>query len=86
MINKRLLKVFKEIQKLDNLDLELLSHLNEFQVKILKELLNKKYLNNDFIFNSIKRNLSRAQKYRSYNELIKNKTIYKKSLKTFLTR
>lgn len=84
MINKKLLKVFKEIEKLDSIDLKLLGRLNEFQIKILNRLLNKKILSNDYIFNKIKSDLSRAQKYRAYNELIKYKTIYKKKLKTYL--
>lgn len=84
MINKKLLKVFKEIDELDNFSLKILGQLNEFQIKILKELSKHKNLNNDYIFNNIKTDLSRAQKYRSYNQLIKNKTIYKKKFKTYL--
>ena len=83
MLNKKFFKFLYELKKLDS-SYSLFDQLNSFQVTLLSALNRKKELPNNFIFNKIKSNLSRAQKYRAYKELLDKKYIIKKSKKTLI--
>lgn len=81
--NKNLRKFILEISKIDQ-KLELFDELNSFQAQILKFLFKNKKVKNSFIFNKLKSDLSRAQKYRAYKVLVDKKYIIKKKNETFL--
>jgi len=83
MLNKKFFKFLYELNKLDS-SYSLFDQLNSFQVTLLSALNQKRELPNNFIFNKIKSNLSRAQKYRAYKELLDKKYIIKKSKKTLI--
>ena len=83
MLNKKFFKFLYELKKLDS-SYSLFDQLNSFQVTLLSALNQKRELPNNFIFNKIKSNLSRAQKYRAYKELLDKKYIIKKSKKTLI--
>lgn len=84
MINKNLLKVLLEISKLETESLKVFQDLNDFKLEILTLLSKKKELKNTYIFKEIKTDISRAEKYRCYNDLISKKLIKKIDKKTIL--
>jgi len=83
MLNKKFFKFLYELKKLDA-NFNIFDQLNSFQITLLSILNKKKELQNSFIFSQIKSNLSRAQKYRAYKELVDKKYIIKKSKKTLI--
>jgi hypothetical protein len=86
MINKNLLKILSEISKLKSENLGIFEDLNHFKLKILTLLSEKKELPNRYIFKDIETDISRAEKYRCYNELISRKLIKKIDKKTILNQ
>lgn len=86
MINKNLIRIFSEISKLETENLEVFQNLNDFKLIILTLLSKKKELKNSYIFKEIKTDISRAEKYRCYNDLISKKLIKKIDKKTVLNQ